>query len=102
MLTCALQEEGSYNHPTKYKQDAAQRGRVEGLLRAPQAAAIRPHISVHVAQLKPENPEKNPRSTGETNYNNSTRIGSTLRNLKRHRTFFIRLSMLISIHSRKV
>ena len=29
------------NHPTKYKQDAAQRGQVEGLLRAPQAATIR-------------------------------------------------------------
>ena len=25
---------------------------------------------------KPENPEKNPRSTGETNYNNSTHISS--------------------------
>ena len=30
------------NHPIKYKQDAARRGRVEGLLRAPQAATIRP------------------------------------------------------------
>ena len=30
------------NHPTKYKQDAARRGRVEGLLRALQAATIRP------------------------------------------------------------
>ena len=26
--------------------------------------------------LKPENPEKNPRSTGETNYNNSTHMCS--------------------------
>ena len=25
---------------------------------------------------KPENPEKNPRSTGETNYNNSTHMSS--------------------------
>ena len=41
MLTCALQGLGA-NHPTKYKQDAARRGRVEGLLRAPQAATIRP------------------------------------------------------------
>ena len=31
------------NHPTKYKQDAARCGRVEGLLRAPQAATVR-HI----------------------------------------------------------
>ena len=37
----ALQGVGA-NHPTKYKQDAAPRGRVEGLLRAPQAATIRP------------------------------------------------------------
>ena len=49
MLTCALQEVGA-NHPTKYEQDAAQRGQVEGLLRAPQAATIR-HISDHGAQL---------------------------------------------------
>ena len=40
MLTCALQEVGA-NHPTKYKQDAARRGRVEGLLRALQDATIR-------------------------------------------------------------
>ena len=30
------------NHPTKYKREAAQRGRVEGLLRLPQAATIQP------------------------------------------------------------
>ena len=42
MLTCLLQGIGS-NHPTKYNQDTARRGRVEGLLRAPQAATIR-HI----------------------------------------------------------
>ena len=29
---------------------------------------------------KPENPEKNPRSTGETNYNNTTHMGSKLKN----------------------
>ena len=38
------------NHPTKYKQDAARCDQVEGLLRAPQVATIRP-ISDHVAQL---------------------------------------------------
>ena len=32
MLTCALQGVG-VNHPTKYEQAAARRGRVEGLLR---------------------------------------------------------------------
>ena len=30
------------NHPTKYKWDKARHDRVEGLLRAPQAATIRP------------------------------------------------------------
>ena len=38
-----IQEQGvGANHPSKYKQDAARRGRVEGLLRAvgwPQAGA---------------------------------------------------------------
>ena len=59
--------------------DADQRGQVEGLSKAPSAAAIRQLTTDCCLGLgvdfteggKPENPEKNPRSTGETNYNNS-------------------------------
>ena len=49
----------------------------KGILKAPSAAAIRQLTTDHSLGLgvdftgggKPENPEKNPRSTGETNYN---------------------------------
>ena len=58
MLTCLLQGIGS-NHPTKYNQDTARRGRVEGLLRAPQAATIR-HILRREENWSLENLEKNP------------------------------------------
>ena len=52
----------------------------KGILKAPLAAAIRQLTTDHSLGLgvdfteggKPENPEKNSRSTGETNYNNST------------------------------
>ena len=81
MLTCALQGAG-VNHPTKYKQDAAALGRVEG-------SHHTTHISDH-GELdlgvdfteggKLENPEKNPRSVGETNNENSTHISSKFEN----------------------
>ena len=56
----------------------------KGILKAPSAAAIRQLTTDHSLGLgvdfteggKPENPEKNPRSTGETNYNNSTHMSS--------------------------
>ena len=52
----------------------------KGILKAPSAATIRQLTTDHSLGLgvdfteggKPENPEKNPRSTGETNYNNSS------------------------------
>ena len=55
----------------------------KGILKAPLAAAILQLTTDHSLGLgvdfteggKPENPEKNPRSTGETcNYNNSTHM----------------------------
>ena len=56
----------------------------KGILKAPSAAAIRQLTTDHSLDLgvdfteggKPENPEKNPRSTGKTNYNNSTHMSS--------------------------
>ena len=65
--------------------DADHRGRVVGIPKAPSAAAIRQLTTDRSLGLgiditegeKPENPEKNPRSTGETNYNNSTHTSST-------------------------
>ena len=58
----------------------------KGILKAPSAAAIRQLTTDHGLGLgvdfieggKPESPEKNPRSTGETNYNNSTHMSSKL------------------------
>ena len=71
--------------------DADQRARVEAILMVPNsAAAIRPCLTTdHSLDLgvdfteeeKPENPEKNPRSTGKTNYNNSTHMSSKFENL---------------------
>ena len=56
----------------------------KGILKAPSATTIRQLTTDHSLGLgvdfteggKPENPEKNPRSTGETNYNNSTHTSS--------------------------
>ena len=56
----------------------------KGILKAPSAAAIRQRTTDHSLGLgvdfteggKPENPEKNPRSTRETNYNKSTHMSS--------------------------
>ena len=56
----------------------------KGMLQAPSAAAIRQLTTDHSLGLgvdfteggNPENPEKNPRITGETNYNNSTHLSS--------------------------
>ena len=45
----------------------------KGILKTPSAAAIR---QLNTEGGKPENPEKSPRSTGETNYNNSTHMSS--------------------------
>ena len=61
-------------------------GRVEGILKVPSAAAIQQLTTDHSLGLgvdfteggKPENPEKNPRSTEETNYNNSTHMSSNV------------------------
>ena len=58
----------------------------KGILKAPLVAAIRQLTTDHSLGLgvvfmkggKPENPEKNPRSTGETNYNNSVWITGTI------------------------
>ena len=58
----------------------------KGILKAPSAAAIRQLTTDHSLGLgvdfteggKPENPEKNPRSMGETNYNNSTHMSSKI------------------------
>ena len=76
--------EGGANHFTssRWLKDADQRGQVECLSKAPSAAAIRQLTTDHDLDLgvdfteegKPENPEKNPRSTGETNNNNSTHM----------------------------
>ena len=77
------------NHP--YLQPVAELRRTQinvvksnGILKAPSAATIRQLTTDHSSDLgidfreggKPENPEKNPRSTGETNYNNSTHTSS--------------------------
>ena len=56
----------------------------KGILKAPSAATIRQLTTDHSLGLgvdfteggKPENPEKNPRSTGETNYNSYTHMSS--------------------------
>ena len=56
----------------------------KGILKAPLVAATRQLTTDHSLDLgvvftegeKPENPEKNPRSTGETNYDNSTNMSS--------------------------
>ena len=68
------------NHP--YLQPVAELRRTQinvvkskGILKAPSAAAIRQLTTDHSLGSR-ENPEKNPRSTGETNYNNSTHMSS--------------------------
>ena len=66
--------------------DADQRARVEAILMVPNsAAAIRPCLTTdHSLDLGvdfTEEPEKNPRSTGKTNYNNSTHMSSKFENL---------------------
>ena len=80
---------GGGNHP--YLQPVAELRRTQinvvkskGILKSPLAAAIRQLTTDHSLGLgvdfteggKPENPEKNPRSTGEINYNNSTHMSS--------------------------
>ena len=65
--------------------DADERGQVEKHVEAHSAAAIRQLTTAHILGLgvdfteggKPEYPEKNPRSTGETNYN-STHMSSKI------------------------
>ena len=74
------------NHP--YLQPVAELRRTQinvvkskGILKAPSAAAIRQLTTDHSLGLGVDfteggKPEKNPRSTGETNYNNSTHMSS--------------------------
>ena len=60
-------------------------------MKVPQEAIIRPMYHSYRSQItdldvdftkegKPENPKKNPRSTGETNYNNFTHTSSKFEN----------------------
>ena len=66
----------------------------KGILKAPSTAAIRQLTTDHSLGLgvdfaeggKPENPEKNPRSMGEINYNNSTHIVMSSKFENQHET----------------